>query len=610
MKLLQAIQDDIGKHLIKQLKHKELSATINRLEKCFIAKVDSSLPIPFYMEKWNDAEAFNAFIYELSQAGWIVSVLNPFRKWGEFKLSKAKMLSLFDSESDMHEWRAEQKASKYKMEKKDNTVPNRTKTSSGRIKDTGLVRQGMAQAAMSEFTYDLDMLEKYRYEIIENAVASMIESAKKEGYSDSLMDEASYVNICEKLINFYVYNDKTYNLEGNINDSRGRAIKLALKKFLNPIGSKDGRSLLVKDIVSIGIDDQDAIDNIYLFIAELQGFKSKTIEAKIKSGRASYNQRMFLEFDNRSEELKELHSNIWLERIYIQLDSLYSDYEVEWVTPIEIDFTASMLAIEALLLDHYDYADLTNVIYNGELKDAWTIPGVTRPQVKAVNTPKLYGSNRTEKELLETNAKETGLKYTRETIKILSKELRTGRFSVANGFNRFIINHSKPEEVMDIVIGKDKFQIECNKYQTIGEKMHQYDCWDSVDQTVKTIFNFKTKKIADLKQFRTFLPTLLMHNRDSFIANKISLKQTNNGHWIIDNHDAFLTCPTQATAIREYAVKLLEKLYKNREKTLRKFFKSIGIDMNNKMVAHDWSELKSKCNPIPEGTKFSGYCLK
>lgn len=63
---------------------------------------------------------------------------------------------------------------------------------------------------------------------------------------------------------------------------------------------------------------------IFLFIAELNGFKEGTKIDKINFGKACYVNTKFHKLDLRKEEdRKDLHENIWLERLYNELDSFY-----------------------------------------------------------------------------------------------------------------------------------------------------------------------------------------------------------------------------------------------------------------------------------------------
>jgi hypothetical protein len=106
------------------------------------------------------------------------------------------------------------------------------------------------------------------------------------------------------------------------------------------------------------------VEAVFLFIAELTGsFKagSGNTELKILCGQTDYIQGALHELDLEDEEdRKELHENMWLERLYAELDDYfripradslvrhlsvhgkdtYRDETYKWSTPIELDASA------------------------------------------------------------------------------------------------------------------------------------------------------------------------------------------------------------------------------------------------------------------------------
>ena len=254
-------------------------------------------------------------------------------------------------------------------------------------------------------------------------------------------------------------------------------------------------------------------------------------------------------------------------------------------------------------MDHFDYLDLTNVIYNNVLKDAWSNDKLTRKQVKGVGTPTLYGSGQGAKNLWKKNK----IEFTKEDIVTWNRELRTGRFKVANMFKDFIIKHCKPTEEMMVQIKDEKFSINCNRFYTVGQDLHEYSCIDTESDELRTFFNMKTVKVPNLEAFKVYFATLLVHNLDSQIADGMLMDLDG---WMLDIHDAFLLHPAKVTEARKHGVKRVRGIRTNRAKILKNFFESVGIDLDNKMVWHDWCKLKEACNPVPKYTRFSGTCLK
>lgn len=80
---------------------------------------------------------------------------------------------------------------------------------------------------------------------------------------------------------------------------------------------------------------------IYLFIAELHGFKKGSVIDKEIFGLLCYQQHKVHDLDlSKEEDRKQLYENIWLERLYNELDNFYSTDCYEWKVPIELDASA------------------------------------------------------------------------------------------------------------------------------------------------------------------------------------------------------------------------------------------------------------------------------
>ena len=214
-------------------------------------------------------------------------------------------------------------------------------TKQGRvIADTGLTRKGFTLSGQTLYRYDTVMMEKYFDAILANTIRGMEKQAEK--YPDIAEDRANYGQISYEILQTIMDNPtREYNMEGSYSDSRGRAIMVGLKRVFNPIGYKDARALLRFKPIEITVDNIQALDDIYLFIAELVGNKVSSWTAKIEEGMRCYQERVLPELDLTNEDdLKELHEQIWLERIYSQLDTLYTNGVVDWEVIIEQDQTA------------------------------------------------------------------------------------------------------------------------------------------------------------------------------------------------------------------------------------------------------------------------------
>jgi len=355
------------------------------------------------------------------------------------------------------------------------------------------------------------------------------------------------------------------------------------------------------------------VNAIMLFIAELTGsFVAGTgnKEDKIKCGQKDYVSNNLLELDLTTEDgKKDQHENMWLERLYNELDEYFSivkgcglsrqlslstasyrEAGYKWSVPLELDATSSMCQIIGVLLNDKRLMEMTNVI-GSTLEDAWKVKGISRNKLKSVMTPKLYGSSRTAEDFW----KKDKLAFTAKDVTIVSKELSSGAFGLANSFKDFIINNCNPTAEMEIKIGDDEFGISCNKFRNVGEKLRAYNIWDSVDEQYNVILHTDTKRVPDLEQFRLFFMTLLIHNLDSQVMDYVTDKLYAKFGWAIPIHDAIVCSPAAAADVRIWYNEALLNIHNNRKTILADYFKSIGI---NALAADAWETIKAMVVPF------------
>jgi len=364
---------------------------------------------------------------------------------------------------------------------------------------------------------------------------------------------------------------------------------------------------------------------VFLFIAELTGSfvpGSGTEKDKIECGQKDYIGFNFHELDLSEEaDRKDLHENLWLERLYDELDDYFGivnddgtmrwlaidleKYRTEsykWTVPIELDASASMLQYEGLLTGDARLLNMTNVI-GDTLEDPWKLKGMPRMMLKKAATPMLYGSSQACHELWQSN----GISYTKDDIERYTMEMANGPFGVANLLKEFIINNASPSEDMTVKIWNEEFNVSCNRWRNIGEKTKAYKIWDSIDQQYNVVLHTDTKKIPDLKQFRRYFMTLLVHNLDSQVANTVIGKVMNKYGWGIPIHDAFIVSPAAASDVRKWYAEELTKIYNDRDQILQDYFRSIGITSAAK---DQWNTLKSKVEHIVGKFQANPMALK
>jgi len=362
------------------------------------------------------------------------------------------------------------------------------------------------------------------------------------------------------------------------------------------------------------------VDAIMLFIAELMGsFKagSGTKEDKIVCGQNDYVHNVLHTLDLSTEaDRKELNENMWLERLYGELDEYFSipegnalarrlsiDTEAyrastyKWSVPIEIDATASLLQIVGVLLNDKRLMNMTNVI-GDTLEDAWKVKGISRSHIKTAMTAKLYGSSKTPESLWKKNK----IAYTAKEAMTVTNEIRSGAFGLANAFKDFIISNCHLKPAMEIKIGTEEFGISCNKFRNVGEKTKAYKIWSSEEKQYNTILHTDTKKVPDLEQFRLYTVTLLIHHLDSHIMDSVVSKVMDKYQWAIPVHDAIIVSPAAAEDVRKWYGEELKLIHTNRDPILSGFFKSIGITA---VAKERWDKLKSMIVPLEDDLQIS-----
>lgn len=550
-----------------------------------------STSLVYWLDKYSSHVQGNRMILELAQQGVITTKIDY--NYAEISLSMEWLMSNH-TKQELDELILANKLNKYlplKISKKRSLVANKAKLQSG-IKANGLTRPGFAKAGHHEFKYDTTMMIKYRSEIIQFSIKAMAKMEEKLSRSLRLPEGYDYGSLIEKAIDIIIAeSDESYILGSLTLDSRGRAIYEALKTIFNPIANKMARALVVAPPERVLAP---SVDNAYLFIAELyHGFVSD-IPTKIQLGKDCYKERKLLDLDTTKEAgLDDLFENIWLERLYGELDSLHANRMHQVTTPLEVDFSSSNMAIIGLLLGYNKYVDST--------KYMWDIKGLSKNHVKFAQTPYVFGSSASIKTLWSKN----GLKFTAKQIDLMRYEQSKGRFAIANEFKDIIIKHSHPTPIMQLQVGTERFTVECNRHKNVGDSTKSYVVLNSAIRKFTIIQHTNTHKVPDLKQFRRYFVTGIIHNKDSYILDNICSKMK----WILPIHDAGIVTWSGATDMRTHAVAEMVEANKTGRSTVYHYLKSINIDQAG-MVKY--AKLLAKINELNDGKAMiiSPYLLK
>lgn len=348
--------------------------------------------------------------------------------------------------------------------------------------------------------------------------------------------------------------------------------------------------------------NQEALDAVYLFIAELNGYKTGTLSGKLAYGKECYANRVLPEM---SDDV--LHEIIWLERLYDELMAYYISNDKDnfhWSVPIELDASASMLSYIGTLIGDKRLMTMTNLIGDEDsIDDPWKVEGLSRNHVKKVATPRLYGSSQPAAVLWAKNK----LDYTLDDLKLINNELKNGALGLADRFKEFIIKNCNPKAVMNVDLYRDKFEVSCTRWKRVGDVTVQYDLYDTESGAVKRISHTKTKAVPDLEGFRLYWVTCLIHGLDSQVANAVAEKVMDKYGFCIDIHDAFIVAPQAAADVRKWYAEEMDLIFANRKEILQKYFTSIGITAAS---AEAWEAVMEAVVPVDADVKCRGAVLK
>lgn len=335
-----------------------------------------------------NSEKLVRLTYVLSHMGFVIS--NVKRNWSELIINQDKLYE-YISKNEIDAKRKYIKFRKYAMVEDTKDYPATLVKVGKEIKKTGLSRMGFAKVAKNTFKLDRTKLDEYFEPIYQNVVKTITRAIEKNKLKDPYFDDkANFEQVAREVLNYYKDHDGSYNLEYNLSDARGRAIFGTLKRIANPISSKDIRALLVvPEPVLVSIISHEKLEDIYLFIAELNGSKATSEEDKINDGKHMYKHRILPKLDLDTEDgRKDLHELIWLERIYDKLDIIQDQKVVLWDIPLEVDARMSINQFVGALTNDKRLLERTCVI-GDKLQDPWYIEGVRRPSAKSVGTPVL-----------------------------------------------------------------------------------------------------------------------------------------------------------------------------------------------------------------------------
>lgn len=625
--------------------YKQIKAMFSAMWYAYLAKgKDSATSLPYWAKKIKQPKAMNQALKLLSDTNWITVSTRPNNNWSEAYLNEAKLLT-YVSKQQLDHVRMYNKFNKYKLELhnlEQDFGSNKMKIN-GKVHTVKHSCTGFAKAGKVPFQYDTKVLSK-NFDTVLTEVNKGIENMI-ERYPSIIDDHTNYREIGTEVLQALMYEEGTYNAGPRTSDPRHRNNAGYLNKIANPVGFKVMRGLLTIPIQHRNICTPTGLVNKYLFIAELVGFKSGSKQAKVHFGRSAYYNGTLTDCEVE---------NIWLKRLYEDINNAFNnkfestryqrhlkiqeykessnwhtsrvssmiqdliDLEAKlicnsnyrWQVPIEIDMSASCLGFIGLLLNHKPFLDRCNITH-GLLSDAWGHSVITnRKQFKTIMR-QCYGSQVSAQAMWD----DMGIDYTKEEVVAFNHELESGELAVAIAFKDFLINNAQMQPTMQLNVLGDKVTTYCNRFHNVGETTNIFDLYDSESNSIRRIHNTETKQVPDLKSFRRYGVTGLIHGLDGRVMDNTTDAVIDQYGWVIPIHDADVLCCEAADYAREVYTNgrtteepSLKYVHTNRNQILSEYFTSINIPASK---IKDWkSNVVPLIEPLEEELIINPLVLK
>lgn len=400
----------------------------------------------------------------------------------------------------------------------------------------------------------------------------------------------------------------------------------------NPIGFKVMRSLLVIPENARNQATQKGLESKLMFVAQLLGFKNGSKQCKIDQGWNQYLTETFHECDYSDETAEEVFENIWLTRLYQDLDNAFGNsfklkiykqrakagvtlpinlpiVKYKWSVPIEIDMSASVLGYIGLLLNHKPFLDRCNIT-PGDLTDAWSHDVITnRKQFKSIMR-QCYGSQMSASDMWN----EMQIAHTYEEVQAFNKEMESGDIAVAIKFKDFIIDNCQMQPKMKLHVMNEKVDTYCNKFHNVGEETTMFDLYDTKTDSIRRVHNTSIKQVPDLKSFKRYSVTGLVHNLDGQVMDNTVYHVILKYIFCLPIHDAAILCCEAADYAREIYANgttsdepSLKHIHTNRTVILQNYFRSLNIPAS---AVKEWQLLQRYVIPLEEDLEVNPMVLK
>lgn len=554
--------------------------------------------MPYWAQRIANPKAHNVALKLLSKSGWITVSTRPNNNWSEGWINESKLLE-YVTQAELDSTRMYHKFQAYKLSNSTATTNNRVCQNGKSIK-SNLVRNGFTKAGNTEFAFNTKQIHQNFDDVLAEVNKGIEKMILK--YPQIATDHANYKELGREILEDLAIANATYTPGERSSDFRGRDIAGYLSRIGNPVGFKVMRSMLVIPPQYRNLATTKGVRNKYLFVAELNGFKKGTAEAKATFGAKCYAEKRFTE---------HFVEDLWLENTYEDLDNYFANVgRHKWVYPIEIDMSASIIGFYGLLLNHRPFLNRCNILH-GELSDAWGHELITNRDQFKTTMRRLYGSQMSAADMW----RDIDLPFTQDEVDAFEYELEYGEMAVANRLKDFIIDNSVMHETMSIKVANETVLVNCNKFHNVGEKTTTYDLFDTTTGLVRRIHNTQTRRVPDLKSFKRVGPTTLIHGLDGQVADNTADAVADKFRWVLTIHDALVLCAEAADYGRDVYANgrtsdepSLAYIHTNRNSILANFFTSLGIKASK--VAEFKSQVLAFVEPLTEPLVINPMVLK
>lgn len=209
---------------------------------------------------------------------------------------------------------------------------------------------------------------------------------------------------------------------------------------------------------------------------------------------------------------------------------------------------------------------------------------------------------------------EMQIAHTYEEVQAFNKEMESGDIAVAIKFKDFIIDNCQMQPKMKLHVMNEKVDTYCNKFHNVGEETTMFDLYDTKTDSIRRVHNTSIKQVPDLKSFKRYSVTGLVHNLDGQVMDNTVYHVILKYIFCLPIHDAAILCCEAADYAREIYANgtttdepSLKHIHTNRTVILQNYFRSLNIPAS---AVKEWQLLQRYVIPLEEDLEVNPMVLK